>query len=431
MIKEIRPVSEVDGAVYVPGSKSITHRLLFISSLALGTSTIRDVLYSDDTIYTMEALKKLGIQMWEEEKGVIHVKGVNGRLDPPKERTEIYVGNSGTTARFLCAFSALAKKEVLITGDERLKQRPMEDLLKTLMEAAVEVKFLEKEWHLPVIIKGPMIGGLFLMPKAPSSQYVSSLLIVGPCLRYGMELAIKEPPYSKPYILLTLEMMKRFGINYGASEDLRLFRIPPQPYRAKDITVEGDASSACYFWAAAAATAGKMSVVNVYPNSKQPDIKFLDILKRMGCYWEKDTIGLTVRGPAELIPVKVDMNDMPDQVPTLAILALFAKGETVIRNIGHLRGKETDRIKAIVNEIRKIGGKIKEIENGSGILIEGDGGKNLHGAEIETYNDHRIAMSFAIAGLRIGGIRIKGADCVKKSFPEFWDIWERVCYGKA
>ena len=428
MIKEIKTHPRVDSAVYVPGSKSITHRLIFISALALGTSTIRDVLYSEDTVYTMEALKKLGVEMWK-ENGELNVKGTNGRINPPQERTEVYVGNSGTTARFLCSFAALSKKEVLITGDERIKERPMEELLKALMEGAVDVKFLEKEWHLPVIIKGPMVGGLFLFPKAPSSQFISSLLMVGPCLKYGMELVIKEPPYSKPYIRLTLEMMRRYGINYGATEDLRLFRIPPQPYRAMDITVEGDASSAAYFWAAAAVTGGKMSVVNVYPNSKQPDIGFLSVLEKMGCTWQRDAVGLTLKGSHELIGVDVDMNDMPDQVPTLAVVALFAKGKTIIRNISHLRGKESDRIQALINEITKIGGKIKEIENG--ILIEGTGGEGLHGAEIETYNDHRIAMSFAVAGLRIEGIKIKGAECVKKSFPDFWEVWEKTCYAKA
>jgi len=428
MIKEITPCSRVDAAVYIPGSKSITHRSLFISALSLGTNTLRDVLYSEDTIYTLDALKKLGVSIWEEDKE-LKIKGINGRPDPPRDKTEIYIGNSGTTARFLCSFAALAKKKVLITGDERLKERPMDDLLRALMENGVDISFLEKEWHLPIIIKGPLVGGLFLLPKAYSSQFVSSLLTVGPCVRYGMELAIKDPPFSKPYITLTLEMMRLYGINYWASEDMRLFRIPPQPYRAKDLTIEGDASSAAYFWAAAAATKGKISIVNLPLKSKQPDMGFLRILKKMGCEIERDSIGLTVRADSELVGLDVDMNDMPDQVPTLAILALFARGKTIIRNVEHLRGKESDRIQALVNEISKIGGKIKEIENG--IIIEGGDIENLHGAEIETYNDHRIAMSFAIAGLRVKGIKIKDAECVKKSYPSFWEDWERACYGKA
>ncbi len=425
MIKEIMPCSHVNGAVYMPGSKSITHRVLFISALGMGTSTLRDVLQSEDTFYTIEGLKKLGIEIWEEGKE-LNIKGVNGRPNPPQERTEIYIGNSGTTARFMCSFAALAKKEVLITGNDRLKERPMDDLLRALVENGVDVYFLEKEWHLPVIIKGPLNGGLFLLPKAMSSQFVSSLLLVGPCVRHGMELIIKDPPYSKPYIRLTLEMMRIFEINYGASDDLRLFRIPPQPYRAKDLTVEGDASSAAYFWAAAAATGGKMSVANIFPESKQPDIEFLSVLKKMGCEVKRDFVGLTVTG-RELKGIKVNMNDIPDQVPTLAVLALFAYGKTIIHNVPHLRHKESDRLKAITNEIRKIGGNIEELDDG--LIIDGNGGKNLHGAEIETYDDHRIAMSFAIAGLRVKGIRIKEAECVRKSFPEFWDTWEKACYG--
>lgn len=428
MIKEIAPCPRVDAAVYVPGSKSITHRLLFISALSLGTSTLRDALYSDDTIYTLEALKRLGLSIWEEDKE-LKIKGVNGRPDPPRDKTEIYIGNSGTTARFLCSFAALAKKEVVITGDERLKQRPMDNLLRALMENGADISFLEKKWHFPIKIKGPISGGLFLLPKAHSSQFVSSLLIVGPCVKYGMELAIKDPPFSKPYINLTLEMMRQYGINYWASEDMRLFRIPPQPYRARDLTVEGDASSAAYFWASAAATGGKMSVVNLRLSSKQPDMNFLSVLNKMGCEIKRDPIGLTVRAGKELRGVDVDMNDMPDQVPTLAVLALFAKGKTVIRNVGHLRGKESDRIQALVKEISKVGANIKEIDNG--LIVEGRNVEDLHGAEIDTYNDHRIAMSFAIAGLRIKGIKIKGAECVKKSYPEFWTDWEKACYGKA
>jgi len=402
MIKEIKPFSQVNGAVYVPGSKSVTHRLLFISALALGTSTIRDVLYSEDTIYTMEALKKLGIEMWE-ENGELNVKGTNGKVNPPQERTEVYVGNSGTTARFLCSFAALSKKEVLITGNERLKERPMEELLRALMEGAVEVRFLEKEWHLPVIIKGPMVGGLFLFPKAPSSQFISSLLMVGPCLKYGMELVIKDPPYSKPYIRLTLEMMRRYGINYGATEDLRLFRIPPQPYRAKDITVEGDASSAAYFWAAAAVTGGKMSVVNVYPHSKQPDIGFLNILEKMGCTWERDAVGLTVKGTHELVGVDVDMNDMPDQVPTLAVLALFARGKTIIRNAA----KEPE-IVDLAKALRS-----------AGALIEGAGSDTIEIQGIDGIGsiNHKVMPDRIEAGTFIAAIATAGGEVEIKDFP--------------
>ncbi|RLB10892.1 MAG: 3-phosphoshikimate 1-carboxyvinyltransferase [Deltaproteobacteria bacterium] len=428
MIKEIAPCPRVEAAVYVPGSKSMTHRAIFMAALALGTTTLRGVLYSEDTTYTVDALKRLGINIWTEDNA-LKIKGAAGRPDPPRDRTEIYIGNSGTTARFLCSLAALSKKEVLITGDERLKKRPMKSLLRVLVENGVDIDFLEEEWHLPVLIKGPLVGGLFLLPEAHSSQFVSSLLIVGPCARSGMELAIKEPPFSKPYIRFTLEMMRRYGINYWASDDLRLFRIPPQPYRSRDITIEGDASSAAYFWAAAAATKGSMSIINIPSRSKQPDIGFLKVLKEMGCDIKHDRMGLTVKAETGLVGVDVDMNDMPDQVPTLAVLGLFAEGRTIIRNVEHLRGKESDRIQALVNEISKIGGKIKEIDNG--LVVEGGNVDALHGAEIETYNDHRIAMSFAVAGLRVKGIKIKNPECVKKSYPDFWKDWERACYGKA
>jgi len=425
MIKEILPCTHIDIKIEVPGSKSITHRALIISSLALGKSVIKGALLSDDTIYTMNALKKMGVDIKEAEDG-IHISGINGKPVPLESKTEIYVGNSGTSARFLCSFAALSKKEILITGDERLKQRPMEDLLRVLNENGVDLKFLEKEWHIPVIIKGPLIGGLFLLPKAQSSQFISSLLMVAPCIPYGMELAIKEIPVSGSYIWLTLEVMRTFGINYRASEDLRLFRIAPQPYRAREFTVEGDASSAAYFWAVAAVTKGKVKITNINPDSKQADIGFLKVLEKMGCNIKYDDSGVTVEG-RELRGIEVDMNEMPDQVPTLAVIALFAKGKTIITNVPHLREKESDRLKAISNEISKLGGKVKELKDG--LVIEGEG--KLHGADIETYNDHRIAMSFAIAGLRINGVKIRDAECVTKSFPNFWEIWEKLYHDRT
>ncbi len=410
--------------VEVPPSKSITHRALVISALALGNSVIKNPLLCDDTIYTMEALRKLGVDIRREGER-IYVKGTNGRINPPEEKTEIYVGNSGTSARFLTAFASLAKKDVLITGDKRLKERPMEDLLQVLFKVGIGLKFLEKKWHIPFIIRGPLIGGTFLLPKAESSQFVSALIIVGPCLKYGMELLIKEIPVSGSYIRLTLEVMRKFGMNYRVSSDLRWYRFPYHPYMGREFSVEPDASSAAYFWAAAAVTGEEIKVKGLKRSSNQPDIKFLDVLEKMGCTVEEEDDGIKVKG-GELEGIEIDMNNMPDQVPTLAVISLFAKGKTHIFNVPHLRGKESDRLKAMATEIRKLGGKVEEKEDG--LIIEG--GKKLHGAQIETYNDHRIAMSFAVAKLKVKDIEIKGKECVSKSFPNFWEVWERVFYGK-
>jgi len=214
-------------------------------------------------------------------------------------------------------------------------------------------------------------------------------------------------------------------MNYRVSSDLRWYRFPYHPYMGREFSVEPDASSAAYFWAAAAVTGEEIKVKGLKRSSNQPDIKFLDVLEKMGCTVEEEDDGIKVKG-GELEGIEIDMNNMPDQVPTLAVISLFAKGKTHIFNVPHLRGKESDRLKAMATEIRKLGGKVEEKEDG--LIIEG--GKKLHGAQIETYNDHRIAMSFAVAKLKVKDIEIKGKECVSKSFPNFWEVWERVFYGK-
>jgi len=423
-MKEIRPCSDIDAMIPVPGSKSITHRAFVIAALALGQSKIKNALLCEDTIYTLNGLKALGVDIEEKEDAVI-ISGVNGRPVPKEPKVKMFLGNSGTSLRLLTSVASLAKKEVLLTGDIRLQQRPMEDLLQVLKESGVKLKFEGEQWHAPLMIQGPLRGGRILIPGDRSSQFISSLLLVSPCIPYGMEIVVQNVPVSVPYIRLTLDVMRAFGMNYRALENYRFFRISPQPYRGCTYTVEGDVSSAAYFWAAAAVTGGTVKTTNINPDSNQGDMAFLNLLEKMGCYINREHGMVTVKG-APLSSIEIDMMDMPDQVPTLAVVAMFAKGKTVIANVPHLRDKESDRLSATREEIEKIGGKITEQEDG--LIIEGieGGGHNMHGAEIDPHNDHRIAMSMAVAGLKIPGIKIKNEGCVAKSLPDFWRLWESL-----
>jgi len=422
-MKEIKPQSDLNATVRLPGSKSITHRAFIVAGLALGQSKIEGALICDDTRHTINGLKAMGVNI-EEEQDAILINGVNGKPVPAESSLEIHLGNSGTSMRFLASFAALARKEVILTGDERLQQRPMEDLLTVLNNGGVKLDFKGEQWHAPVSIQGPLKGGQVRIPGDQSSQFVSSLLLVAPCIPYGMEIVVQTVPVSISYISLTLEVMRAFGMNFRATEDCRWFRISPQPYRGRVYTVEVDASSAAYFWAAAAVTGGTIKTLNIKADSKQTDIKFLEVLEQMGCHVKWDDQGVTVQGDT-LRGVETDMINMPDQVPTLAVVALFAEGKTVISNVTHLRAKESDRLAASANEISKLGGQITEVDDG--LIIEG--GHPLHGARINPHNDHRIAMSLAVAGLKIEGVKIDNENCVTKSLPEFWELWEGLYRG--
>ncbi|RPI54824.1 MAG: 3-phosphoshikimate 1-carboxyvinyltransferase, partial [Deltaproteobacteria bacterium] len=261
-----------------------------------------------------------------------------------------------------------------------------------------------------------------LLSVSKSSQYLSSLLLVAPIARNPAKITMDGPFVSRPYVDLTLAVMAAFGVKVQEKGDS--FLVPHMTYKAKKYQIEGDASSASYFWAAAAVTGGKITVENIPPYALQGDAAFADILSSMGCSIKKDSGGVTVQGPSRgmLKAIEVDMGRWPDVVPTLAVVAAFAQGTTVIKNVAHLRIKETDRLKAVAQELSKIGTSVKELEDG--LIIEGT--RDMHGSLIDTYDDHRIAMAFAVAGLRVSGIRIKDPVCVQKSFPAFWQHWQEI-----
>jgi len=424
-MKEITPVSTINCTVEVPGSKSLTQRALLAAALADGDSALIGPLSSEDTAYTIGALRAMGIEIDDSDPSCWRVRGSAGRISTPGK--DIYLGNNGTATRFLTSVASLGSGTFHITGSDRMAKRPIAPLMEALRGWGVDIASDAGNGCPPLTLHASgLAGGATVLPEGKSSQYLSSLLLVAPYSRQPAELTVRGEVYSKPYVVMTLEVMADFGVSVEAAVALDRFRIPQGAYRGQKYHIEGDASGASYFWAAAAVTGGRVTVANVPVPSLQGDAQLVPLLARMGCEVTRaGKTGLTVQGPAKLTGIEVDMGDMPDVAPTLAVVAAFAEGTTVISNIAHLRIKECDRLSAMVTELGKMGADIEEGEDY--MKIHGcPGGANLHGAEIETYEDHRIAMCFAVAGLKVPGVRITGAECVAKSFPDFWDRFARL-----
>ncbi len=412
---EIKPVEKICGTVIIPGSKSFTNRALLIAALADGVSRLKKPLASDDTKYMIEALKSFGIQV-QEEAGDFIVSGMGGQLMVPTK--DIFVGNAGTTMRFLTTFSALVKGKVRLDGDERMRERPIADLLDCLMQMGVKAIPTYNNDCPPLEIEGEGIhGGKVQLAGDKSSQYLTSLLLSAPYFKNDTNVIIEGDLTSKSYADITLNIMNTFGVTVE-NDSYQNFSVQAnQIYEAQTYQVEGDWSSASYFLGAAAVTGGEINLSGINPLSVQGDAKFPDVLEKMGCKVKRSAHSLQLKGNP-LKGITINMNNMPDTVQTLAVIALFAKGETLIEDIGNLKIKETNRIEALASELGKLGA---EVETGEDFILIRPG--KYQGAEIETYNDHRMAMSFAIAGLKIPEVKIKNPKCVEKSFPDFFSQW--------
>jgi 3-phosphoshikimate 1-carboxyvinyltransferase len=415
--REIKPHGPMEATLTLPGSKSYTHRALMAAALASGDSVLTNALTAEDTELTAQALAQLGARVdWQGT--TVRVTGRGGRWRPAEE--PIYLGNSGTSMRFLTALVALGEGEYLLTGTERLCQRPLGELLDALGQVGVRAISENRDGCPPVRVTGGLTGGRAQLSGAISSQYLSALLFIGPLAPHGLEIEITGDLVSKPYVDLTLEVLSDFGISYYR-QGHQFFQLPGgQCYLPQNYVIEADASSASYFWAAAALTRGRVTITNLSLESSQGDAAFPHVLKRLGCTVSENPQGLTLQG-GPLQGITVDMATMPDLVPTLAVLAAFARGDTVITGVAHLRHKESDRLAAVATELTKLG--IDAKETADGLIIQGG---EPRGAVIDTYNDHRIAMSFAVAGLKAPGVVITGPDCVAKSFPDFWQFFERL-----
>lgn len=421
----ISPVGQVAGSVRTPGSKSITNRALICSALAKGTSRLSGVLDSEDTQVMVEAWRKLGLAIdWNREQASLTITGCGGKL--PNDKADIYVANSGTTIRFLTAALAACRGEFVLDGVPRMRQRPIEDLLLGLRQLGADVVSLNPTHSNcpPVRIRANGLdGGTAEIAGNVSSQFLSGLMMAAPYARSAVHIRIQGELVSKPYVAMTAAVMQSFGGEVAETGEGG-FDIPaPQSYQACDYAVEPDASAAGYFWAAAAITGGCTRVLGLSRRALQGDVGFVEVLAKMGCRVEYGADWIEVSGRASR-GVDIDMNAVSDTVQTLAAVALFADGPTRVRGVAHNRHKETDRIGDLATELRKLGATVEEHEDGL-TIHPGD----LRPAEIETYNDHRMAMSLALVGLRQAGVVILNPKCVEKTYPNYFEELSGFCTG--
>lgn len=426
----------IEGVVMVPGSKSVTNRALFMAAMAEGRSVLTGALFSEDSRYFLKSLQALGYEAEaDEEKKCIRIEGTKGRI--PRKEGSIYVGSAGTAARFLTAFAAMSDGCYEINASVQMAARPMKALFDALTELGAEFEFLGAENHLPVRVKGRKYGkqdkGISKQPAlahvdiSESTQFLSALLMAGVLIEEGLDIAVTSSKTDGSYIRITLDMMKDFGCEAVYDpHHCRTYHIQGgQAYRAGKYNIEPDISAACYFWAMAAVTGGSVAVRGTRRGLMQGDMKFLDVLSCMGCTVEETPEGIRVSGPREgrLAAAAVDMNDFSDQTMTLAAIAPFADGTTYIRNIGHIRRQESDRIQAILENLQSMGIECGTIDDGGkeGIFIRGGKPK---GACIKTFEDHRMAMAFAVTGLRVAGISIENPMCCKKTFEDYFKVLE-------
>jgi 3-phosphoshikimate 1-carboxyvinyltransferase len=410
--------SPVTGSARPPGSKSITNRALVCAALARGESRLSGVLDSEDTRVMAAGLAALGAGLEADwPAGEVRVVGTGGTI-PAREAT-IDCAASGTTMRFLAAVSSLGHGTYRLDGTTRMRQRPIGDLLDSLRSLGVDASAESPGACPPVVIHSQgLAGGKASVQGGTSSQFASGLALAAPCTTAGLEIEFAGRLVSLPYLEMTRRVMESFGGHCLVAGE-RTWKIPPGGYTGRRYAIEPDASAASYFTAAAAITGGRVRVEGLGRDSLQGDIAFCDALERMGCRVEWEPAAVTVTGRAAH-GIEIDMNAISDTVPTLAVVALFAASPTVIRNVAHVRDKETDRIGDLVRELRRLGAAVEERPDGLTVWPTGNP-TPLHAARIRTYEDHRMAMSLALAGLRVAGVEIEDPACVGKTFPAYWE----------
>lgn len=418
----LAPIKRISGRVDLPGSKSLSNRVLLLSMLAEGTTRIQNLLDSDDVRYMIGALEKLGITLQEtREKNEISVEGCSGRI--PNSDLELMLGNAGTAMRPLTAALTLGQGRYVLDGVPRMRERPIVDLVEGLQQLGAKVRLLNGPPGPPVeILAQGLPGGTARIKGSVSSQFLSAILMAAPGAEKDVTLEIDDTLVSVPYVEMTLALMERFGVHVE-NRDFQEFHIPgKQTYHSPgDFFVEGDASSASYFLAGAAITGGTVTVLGCGTESLQGDSKFAEVLEQMGAETQWQPHSVTVRGNT-LKGVDLDMNRMPDAAMTLAVAALFAEGTTKIRNVYNWRLKETERMKAVTTELRKLGA---EVEEGDDYLII-DPPDQIQSTEIETYDDHRMAMAFSLAACGAESVTILDPGCVSKTFPNYFEVLKSV-----
>ena len=423
----------INATVRVPGSKSLTNRALLIAALANGTTRLTNALFSDDSNYFVQALQTLGFDIQHDEaNNTMTVTGLGGKI--PAKKAELFIGNAGTAARFLSAFLTLGHGEYILDGEPRMRERPIGDLVKALTQLGAKIQSPNADnWSLvtdysnvspPIkIFADGLPGGKTKIAGDISSQFLSALLMVAPYAQSPIEIELTTDLNSKPYVDMTISIMKDFGVEVkrhgyqSFSIHLSTFHSPLSTY-----PIESDASAASYFFAAPAIRGGTVKVENISRNSVQGDIAFLDVLAQMGCTIEETNNAISVTRHSSLAGIDVNMRDIPDTAQTLAAIAPLADSPTTIRGIASARVKETDRVSATCTELKRLGVRVEEHEDGMTIYPC----QTFKPAKVQTYKDHRMAMAFSLIGLRFDGVTIENPSCVSKTFPNFFEVLDSL-----
>ncbi|EAS3395592.1 3-phosphoshikimate 1-carboxyvinyltransferase [Salmonella enterica] len=418
----LQPIARVDGAINLPGSKSVSNRALLLAALACGKTVLTNLLDSDDVRHMLNALSALGINYpLSADRTRCDITGNGGALRAPGA-LELFLGNAGTAMRPLAAALCLGQDEIVLTGEPRMKERPIGHLVDSLRQGGANIDYLEQENYPPLRLRGGFIGGDIEVDGSVSSQFLTALLMTAPLAPEDTTIRVKGELVSKPYIDITLNLMKTFGVEIANHHYQQFVVKGGQQYHSPGrYLVEGDASSASYFLAAGAIKGGTVKVTGIGRKSMQGDIRFADVLEKMGATitWGDDFIACT-RG--ELHAIDMDMNHIPDAAMTIATTALFAKGTTTLRNIYNWRVKETDRLFAMATELRKVGA---EVEEGHDYIRITPPAKLQH-ADIGTYNDHRMAMCFSLVALSDTPVTILDPKCTAKTFPDYFEQLARM-----
>lgn len=427
---KIDSFDKIEGIVKAPPSKSYSHRAVILATLASGTSRIYDILLSDDVLSTISACEALGAII-NKKDNYLEIVGTGGNLHN-KNDNPIDLGNSGTTLRIMTSIASLSNNEVTFTGDDSLKTRPMAPLIKALKPLGVNI--LSNNTKVPLTIKPGFYGGETAILGNVSSQFISSMLIAAPLSKKGLSLQVYPEFVSKPYVDMTIDIMNHFGVNVLETDYIKhndcnkvnksclgaKFQINPQKYLSCDYIVEGDYSSASYLLAACAICGGKITIQNLFKDSKQGDKLILDILEEMGCNIIRNNDSVTISSDGDLKAIEINLANAPDLILTVAILASQANGKSTIYGVKHARSKETDRISCTCSELKKLNCNVEELDDG--LIIEGN---TLSDGVVDSNNDHRIAMAFSLLGLK-KNVEVTNGECFTISFPEYIETLSKI-----
>lgn len=426
-VEIIPPSRPYDADITVPGSKSFTNRALLIAAMARGRSIVKGILKSDDSYWMIDSLRRLGIDIRLDGE-TAEIQGCEGTW--PNPSAELFVGSAGTSARFLPgALAAAPRGAWIVDGSDQLRGRPIAPLLQALRELGGRIEPLHGDDSLPVQVQGGgLSGGRVRISGRVSSQYVSGLLIAAPYADGPVTVQLEDDLVQPAYVGITIQLMRAFGARVEHAPGYREIHVHPGPYQGREITLEADASSACYFLALPALAPGRVRVTNVGTASLQPDARFVDVLETLGVTVRRSAHSLeTERAPGSARlkgDLTVDMKPMSDQALTLGVLAAFCDGPVTVTNVGHIRKHESDRIAALRENLSRMGARVDEREDSFTVYPA-----PLHGAVIHTYDDHRNAMAFALAGTAVPGVRILDPGCVSKTFPGFFETLARLGVG--